>query len=83
MPNELKLTRRDISWIVTIIIVVGGFVIRTEILNSKVKELEKTNELYNPAIIMTNQKNIAEDVDEIKGDVKELIRVFNEYMLNQ
>ena len=55
---------------------------RDAVMGEKVNRHEILLNEYSIPVIVSNQNNIADDVKEIKADVKDLILSWNEFMIN-
>ena len=86
MTDTIKKTRDYLAIILSVIAIlgaVGGYGAaraKSAVIERMVLEHEKLLDQNNLPVIVTNQNNMADDVREIKGDVKDLVQSFNEYV---
>ncbi len=67
-------------WVMLVILVVAQITTYT-LLKDQVRRNTDQLEANPPAVFAIEQKNMANDVQEIKGDVKKLVETFTNYML--
>lgn len=60
-----------------------GFFVKFEVMKNQVADNTKKLTDNPPEVAATNQKNMAEDISEIKGDVKELVKAWNQWARSQ
>jgi len=68
------------QWFAIIVIVVGS-IVDSALTRDQVRRNTEQLETNPPAVFAIEQRNIADDIKEIKGDMKDLTESFNEYML--
>ena len=80
MPDSqsLKIPKNLALWL-TIAGILIGSIVDSAMTRDQVDRNRKSLEKYPPAVFANEQADMAEDIDEIKGDLKELVRAFNEY----
>ena len=79
----IKITGKDIGVLVMILGMVITFFVKFEVMKVAVSENTKARELNPPEVIVNNQKNMAEDIGEIKDDLKGLVDAWYEYLQSQ
>ena len=79
----IRVTGKDIGFIVTVLAMVIGFFVKFEAMKNQVQANTQRLEKNPPEVAATNQQNMAEDISEIKGDVKELVKAWNQWARSQ
>ena len=80
-PKGVTISSKNLAVWLTIAMIIVGSIVDSALTRSQVDRNTKELDTYNLSVIVTTQNNIAEDVTEMKGDVKALIKTFNDYAL--
>lgn len=84
MPESkgLTISGKNLATWITIFIIVVSSIVDSALTRAQVGQNTKKLEDNPPEVIVTNQKNMAEDIREIKDDIKDLAKAINDYFLN-
>ena len=74
---------KDLGLILAFATIIVGSIVDSALTRARVAEHETKFKTYPPSILYTNQVNMADDLKEIKDDMKTLIGAFNDYMKPQ
>ena len=77
--NGIKITLKDIGFIITVLAMVIGFFVKFEVMKTQVEKNTVRLDLNPPEVAAANRQNMARDLAEIKADVKDLAKAINIY----
>lgn len=77
--TEIKINPSKIAQWLAIAVIIIGSIVDSALTRDQVRRNTLQLEENPPAVFAAEQKNIAKDVDEMKGDVKDLVKAFNEW----
>ncbi len=78
----LTISGKNLATWITIAIIVVGSIVDSALTRAQVGQNTKKLEDNPPEVIVTNQKNMADDISEIKDDIKDLAKAINDYFLS-
>jgi len=79
----ITIRARDLGIVLTFATIIVGSIVDSALTRSKVAEHELKFKTYPPSIMYTNQANMADDLKEIKDDMKTLVGAFNDFIKTQ
>ena len=81
--NGITIRAKDLGVILTFAVIIVGSIVDSAITRAKVEEHDLKFKTYPPSVLYTNQANMADDLKEIKEDMKTLVSAFNDFMQSQ
>ena len=79
----ITISSKNLSiWIVIATIVISS-IVDSALTRAQVQKITLQLEKNPPEVIVTNQKNMADDIGEIKDDVKDLVKAWNDWARSQ
>ena len=78
--NGIRITGRDIGTIITFLALIIGGIAKFERQQVQIEQMKAEWDKYPPAVMFTNQVGMAEDIQEIKTDMKSLVKAVNEFI---
>ena len=79
-PTGIRITVRDIGTIITFLVLIAGVITKFERQQVQIEQIRTDMDKYPPAVMYTNQTNMAKDIQEIKTDMKTLVSVMNDFI---
>ena len=85
MTTEKGITIRpkDLGIILAFATIIVGSVVDSALTRATVAGHDAKLKQYPPSVIFTNQENMAEDLKDLKDDMKTLVGAFNEFIKAQ
>lgn len=74
---------RDLGIILAFASIIIGGVVDSALTRARVAEHDALLKQYSPAVMYQKQETMADDIGEIKGDVKAMAKAMNDYFKSQ
>lgn len=79
----ITITTKNLGLWVMIATIIVGSIVDSALTRSQVAKNTKQLEANPPEVIVVNQENMAGDIREMKTDLKDLVKAWNEWMRSQ
>ena len=79
----ITIRAKDLGILLTFLTIIIGSVVDSALTRATVAENKAKLDKYPPSVIFTNQKNMADDLKEMKDDMKTLVNAFNNFVTEQ